>query len=204
MGQWIRNNLVLVAGILLPVLLVVGFGLLQTLPRAITVPPQHDFLVVGYSYPSGDADPSAIQFDVRDGRLRARLLPQGEAPDRRYRQRARLYRYRVGDGVFDEIPFDPPSLEDPPDEAVTFPITGVQALSLSADARSPDGYVFEYAGHRSGGLLGEMFGMGRRGSPWVLRRDSARHELPRPPAEPFHYGNDVEFLAWVLTDPVMR
>ena len=50
MGKWIKDNLVLVSGIVLPVLLIIGFFILSNLPRVLADPPQYDFLLVAYRY----------------------------------------------------------------------------------------------------------------------------------------------------------
>ena len=50
MIKWIRENLVLVSGIVLPILLVGGFFILSKAPTMLADPPEYDFLLVGYRY----------------------------------------------------------------------------------------------------------------------------------------------------------
>jgi hypothetical protein len=67
MRKWVRQNLVLVAGIVLPVLLVAGFMLLQGVPKVLADPPQYDFLVVGYHYDARQA-PAWLSAVIRGAR----------------------------------------------------------------------------------------------------------------------------------------
>ena len=78
MGKWIKENLVLVSGILLPVLLVGGFFILSNLPKVLNDPPVYDFLLVGYHYDYQNPGNYYLSFEVRDGKLEGRAIPRGE------------------------------------------------------------------------------------------------------------------------------
>lgn len=200
MLNWIKSNLVLVAGILLPVLLVAGFLVLQSIPRALTDAPQYDFLVVAFKYDAQQQRNYDLSFEVRDGRLQGRATPRTDNNNYSSRQLATLYRYRTADNRFDEVPFDLPDTLDSLDSVSTFPIEEVADLKLDKSSRSPDDFIFEYVGYRSrGGLLGEIFGMGRRSnSQYVLSQGAAWFDLPLPTASMQYYGNDLVFLGWVM------
>ena len=200
MLNWIKNNLVLVSGIVLPVLLVLGFLILQSIPRALTDAPKYDFLVAAFRYDAQQLRNYDLSFEVRDTHLQGRANPRTDRNTYSNRQHATLFRYRAKDNRFDEVPFDLPETLDSIESVTTFPIDEVADLKLDKSSRSPDDFVFEYVGYRGrGGILGEIFGMGRRNNNYyVLSQGSAWFDLPLPAADMQYYGNDLAFLGWVM------
>jgi hypothetical protein len=205
MLQWIRNNLVLVAGIVLPVLLVAAFVVLQGTPRLVGDPPQHDFLVAGIRYEPQQANNHRLSFEVRDERLHLRSTPV-ESANAPVVQQLRLFRYSAAGNVFSEVDFETPGDLESADGPVSRILEETRALRLDKTLRSPDGYLFEFAGYRGrGGLLGELFGMGRRyDSQYVLSRDGAWLPLPNPDGNRYYYGNDLGFLGWIVGEEGAR
>jgi hypothetical protein len=200
MGNWIKQNLVLVAGIVLPVLLVAGFLVLQGAPRILAGPPQYDFMVVGYRYDAQHPRSFHLSFEVRDGRLQGRATPTQDGNTYPNRQHAGIFHYSAANNSFTELAYDLPEGLDDIEEPVTFIIDEVAEQQFDKANRSPDGFVFEYAGYRGrGGLLGEMFGMGRRyDSNYVLNKNGAIFDLPSPASAPYYYGHDLHFMGWVI------
>jgi hypothetical protein len=167
MGKWIKENLVLVSGILLPVLLVGGFFVLNNAPRMLADPPKYDFVLVGYRYDYRHPSDYYLSFEVRNGKLTGRAVPKDERNANLNRQYAGIFRYNAATNTFEE--------------------------------KSPDGYTFEFLGYRGrGGLLGEMFGMRRRyESGYVLKKENAYVDLPKPAADPY-YQHDLHFMGWII------
>ena len=201
MKKWIRQNLVLLSGILLPVLLVGGFFILSNLPRQLADPPQYDFLLVGYRYDYQHPASYYLSFEVRDGRLNGRVVPKDGSNANYNRQTAAIFRYVAASNTFEEIEYDlPEGLEDL-EESIPIALKETNGLKLDKRARSPDGYTFEYLGYRGrGGLLGEMFGMRRRyDSLYVLKKDSAYFDLPLPSSDTI-YQNDLHFMGWIVEE----
>ncbi|NNL94726.1 MAG: hypothetical protein HKO64_03815 [Xanthomonadales bacterium] len=199
MGNWIKNNLVLVSGIVLPVLLVAGFLVLSHAPRVLTDPPEYDFVMVAYRYDYQHPREYSLNFEVRQGKLYGKAVPLENANTYTNRQHAGIFRYRAAEGSFEEIVYELPESLDDIEETVTFPVQEAADLDLDKRAKSPDGYTFEYLGYRGrGGLLGEMFGMGRRyDSNYVLSKGGANIDLPKPTSNPNYYGHDLHFMGWV-------
>ena len=200
MKQWIRNNLVLLAGIFLPVLLVIGFMILRGAPTMLGEPSAYDFLLVAWQQDVYQPRDFRLSFEVREGRLHAQAEPLDKQDVSGYRQGARLFRYQAATRSWTELTYDLPETVDTKDGPVSLAIPGAADLRLDKASRSPDGYLFEFAGYSSrGGLLGELFGMGRNyDGQYVLSRDSARFLLPRPDGNPGYYGQDLQFLGWVV------
>lgn len=200
MAAWIKNNLVLVSGIVLPVLLVAGFFVLSQAPRMLTDPPQYDFVLIAYRYDHPLT--YTLAFEVREGRLYGKAIPHVDPGTYTNRQRADIFRYRAAEGSFEEIVYERPEGLDDVEETTTFPITEVSELNLDKRSRSPDGYTFEQlANGGRGGLLGELFGMGRHyESNYVLRKNGAQVNLPRPAESRQHYGHELHFIGWIIED----
>ena len=203
MGNFIKKNLVLVAGITLPVLLIISFLILTHAPRIALEPPQYDFLVVGYRYDHQHLRNYYLNFEVKDGKLRGRVTPKDDTSTYQNQQHARIFRYDANDNSFEEISYDlPDGLEDL-EKQTTFQVAETSGLSLDKKTKSPDNYSFEYLGYRGrGGLLGEVFGMGRRyDNQYVLSKNGAYFDLPQPASlPPYYYGHNLTFLGWVIAD----
>ena len=202
MVKWIKENLVLVSGIVLPVLLVGGFFVLSNAPRILADPPVYDFLLVAYRNDYQHPRNYYLTFEVRDGRLNGRVVPNGEGNTNFNRQYAGIFRYSAEENIFDEIVYDLPDGLDDIEEPIPFLVEGASELNLDKRNQSPDGYKFEFLGYRGrGGLLGEIFGMGRRyESNYVLSKDGAYFELPKPASDPYYYQHNLHFMGWVTKE----
>jgi len=202
MGKWIKENLVLVSGILLPVLLVGGFFVLSNAPRILADPPVYDFLLVAYRSDHQHPRDYYLSFEVRDGKLNGRVVPSSEGNANFSRQYAGIFRYNAEANAFDEIVYElPDGLEDI-EEPIPFLVDETSDLKLDKRSKSPDGYNFKFLGYRGrGGLLGEIFGMGRRyESNYVLNKDGAHVNLPKPASDPYYYQHNLHFMGWVIEE----
>ncbi len=199
MAKWIKENLVLVSGILLPVLLVGGFFVLNSLPRVLLDPPQYDFVLVGYRYDYRHQNDYYLSFEVRNGKLTGRAIPRNGNGPYFNRQVAAIFRYRAATNSFEEIVFELPDELADSDDPVSLPLAETSDLTLDKRSQSPDGFTFEHRGYRGrGGLLGEIFGMRRSyDSNFVLSKDNTHLDLPQPAADP-HYLNDLHFMGWIV------
>jgi hypothetical protein len=200
MSKWIRDNLVLVSGIVLPVLLVIGFFILNNLPRMMADPPRHDFLVIGYQYNYQNPVSYHLEFEVREGKLNGRVLPADANGQYANRQHAVIFVYRVAEERYEQITFDLPKNLDPLPEPVALDLGKAAELTLDKRIQSPDGYQFEFQPYQGrGGILGEIFGMNRRyESNYVLKKGSNYVNLPDPSIDPYYYQNDLQFMGWIV------
>jgi hypothetical protein len=202
LGKFIKDNLVLVSGVVLPVLLVAGFLLLSHLPRAMAEPPKFDFLLVAWRYDHQQPRLYALDFMVRDSKLHGLVKPANDSVPIYNRQFASLYRYHAAQNRFREIDFELPDGLEELEQAKQFSVPEAAHLELDGASESPEGYRFEYMGYRGrGGLLGELFGMGHRyESQYVLRRNGSEFELPRLPTQDWYDPQSLRFLGWILAE----
>ena len=200
--QWIRNNLVLLSGIVLPLLLVIGFMLLRGAPTMLGEPSAYDFLLVAWQQDVHQPRDFRLTFEVREERLQARAVPLDDQDASGYRPGARLFRYNAAARSWTELTYDLPESVDTQGGPLSLTVPGAAGLRLDKASRSPDGFVFEFAGYSSrGGLLGELFGMGRHyDGEYVLNRDGARFPLARPDGNTGYYGQELQFLGWVIDE----
>lgn len=202
MAKWIKENLVLLSGIILPVLLVGGFFVMSNVPNMLADPPEYDFLLVAYRYDYQHPNNYYLSFEIRDDKLHGRVIPKGEGDAHLNRQYAAIFRYRAEENSFDEIVYELPEGLENFEEPIPLPLEETSDLTLDKRIESPDGYRFEFLGYRGrGGLLGEIFGMGRRyESEYVLKKDGAFFNLPKPASDPYYYQHDLHFMGWVIED----
>jgi len=202
MGKWLKQNLVLISGILLPVLLVGGFFILSKAPAMLADPPGYDFILVGYHYDYQHESNYYLDFEVRGGHLTARAVPRDEKQVNYNQQKARLFRYEAAGNTFEELVYELPEKLEDLDEPVELDLGDAGDLKLDKRIKSPDGYQFEFVGYRGrGGLLGEIFGMRRHyESSYILKKDGAYFDLPEPSSDHTTYQYDLHFMGWVLDD----
>ncbi len=202
MSKWIKENLVLVAGIVLPVLLVGGFFVLNKAPRMLTDPPGYDFLLVAYRVDYQHPREFHLAFEVRDGKLHGKATPVKDEHSHLNRQHAGIFRYHAAGNRFEQIVYELPDGLDELEAPLEFTVAETRHLELDKRSKSPDGFTFEYLGYRGrGGLLGEIFGMGRRrGDEYVLNKSGAHFKLPKPASDPYYYHHDMHLMGWIVAD----
>ena len=203
MKKFIKDNLVLIAGIGLPVALVIGFLLMAQVPRAMVDPAAYDFIVVGYRYDHQNRRNFYLGFEVSGEKLRARVTPNDDSSTYHNQQYAAIYRYIAKENRFEEIIYDLPEGVEDLEKSTTFPVQGTRSLRLDKRAESPDGFRFEFLGYGgSGGLLGEIFGMRRRNNQnYVLNKNGVYLDLPNPGAHPrYYYSGNLVFMGWVIAE----
>jgi hypothetical protein len=191
---FLRDNAFLVAAVVLPVA-VAGFFLLATAVPRWTVPlPQHD-LVLQVERPYQD-NPARVDVasSVDGGRVQAtaRLAPKDT-----YTRRWALLRFDHTTLKLKEIPVAVPN-DLKTDEARTFVVEALAGVRVTGEARAPDGYELTTWTSGSGGLVGELFGMGRsRRTPSLVNRGRA---VPLDLPSPFEvwYGWPVTVIGWVV------
>lgn len=188
--KFVKENVVLVTGVGLPVLVVLFFLAATTLPNLFVAPPQYDLLFTSWSYNYQDKPPLKLNIRVSDGRLQANMYKSKNPASI-----PRLFLFDHEHQDIREITLDlPENLDDFKDgQALAVPQTATWKISTSR--RAPDGYEFRGEDYRGIGLVGELFFGGRRGHGFAITKNGASVRVPA--VSPRNYYG-VDFLGWVI------
>lgn len=194
-AKFVRDNVVLVIGVTLPVLLMAGFLLAGALPDSLAEPPKYDLLFSTDDYPSASV-PVTVRLVVKDGALVAQYTrPANQAGS--FGLWKKLYIYEASSRRVRQLSFgfpaDMATLEGTREE----PVVSAAGLRLDTTLTSPDGYQLSFGDRRGGGLLLELFGGSRSYEP-RLRNGGKSVPLTPVTGAPFSYGN-VDFVGWVTS-----
>lgn len=192
--RFVRENLMIVVSVALPVAVVLLFALATAIPRWLVEPPRYDALIASAAPTYGGELPVRLEFDVMNGRLRLRAF---ELPDGARASAPRLFEYVAAQRAVREITFRlPDELEALADGApIDLPLLADRRIDRALEA--PDGYVFEQRAAGGGGLFTELFGVGRGRYAARLRKNGAAVPVRLPVDAPnYYYG--LRFLGWVV------
>lgn len=192
MKAFLRQNLMIVVSIALPLLVVIFFALASLLPSLYSNPPQHDLLLSLQERSSAKTSHFRFSLMVRDERLVARVAGT-EAGN--YSYNPRLFRYDHESGEVTEVSIPVPENADALEDGFEFAIPGLVETRVSDSLQAPDGYEFR-GRSRGGGLLTEMFGGSRNRTDVSIARDGAVFRVRLPTAD--YWYSDVRFVGWVL------
>jgi hypothetical protein len=197
-AKFVKDNLVLVVGLTLPLLLMAGFLAVSALPDALSDSPKYDLV---FSTPDYSASvPVTVRLLVKNGVLVAQYTkPPGQAGSGVWKK---IYVFEASSRRVRQLAFGFPTDMDAIDGTREEPVASAAGLRLDTTLQSPDGYELTFGDRRGGGLLLDLFGGGRRYEP-RLRKGSKSVVLAPAVSEVFDYGN-VEFVGWVTGRNVAR
>lgn len=184
--NFIKENLFVIIGAALPVLLLVGALAATKLPGLWVEPPRHDFLFLDRE---GNYACFPARFQVRTGRLEITAHKSADHCTHYVNQYPRLYRYEARAETIRELPYDiPPAGE-------TGAVAAAAGLRLDTARKSPDGYeVVEGPRYHHGDFFG-FFGGYHYESGIALKKDGRTIEVPLDDGTWYGRG---QFLGWVL------
>jgi hypothetical protein len=156
-GRFLRENAFLVAAVALPLAIVGLFLLVTAIPRWTVPAPAYDLLLQTGVYDSANSAVS-VDFIVDNDRLHARIRPS--APHT-YPPRPRLWLFDHTTLTVREVSLGLPRELAAGESTRTVPIDAVATRRVVTEPRAPDGYELQSRTHRSTGLFGDLFGMGR-------------------------------------------
>jgi len=213
--KFVKDNLILLTGILLPVLLVVLFMVASSLPNMLATAPQYDFLFTVNQYHNNLNSPVSLSLKVDDktGKLAA-IVSSNQKRENDYHRNNNfpvIYRYdaqhrtarAINHAYFREFLQEHGDrlLEDKNVEMPEF----LSELTLDKNTVSPDGYTLDTDYYRrDDSLAGFMFSMGRgsRYRGYRLKKGNASFsfEVSGTDSNHYYYGNAFTFLGWVKED----
>lgn len=197
LGKFARENLVLLAGITLPVVMMVGFLIASSLPQSLANPPQYDlvFFVDDYNSGSGNNLPVTVSFVVKNGTLFAQYVPV--IAGNSYGYWKKIYRFEAATRTIREIPFGLPSNLAMITSFREEPVAGLENVRLDTRLQAPDGYELATDDYRGNGLIGELFWRSGTGRPRLRNGASSVPLELAADTQYYTYGN-LQFLGWVV------
>lgn len=188
---YIKENLVLVIGLSLPLLLIVLFFAATVIPKSMTAPPQYEMLFTVTKYDYQDAPESLLNYTVKDRKLVATAKRNENKPINSNQNT--LMTYDPKTQSVREIQVDAAAVSTSGKAVV---VEETKHFEIDPSAVSPDGYSLEEPNYQDGGLIGGLFGGGYNNAQYRIVKDSIGYPLPR--SVQLNYYNQVKFIGWVI------
>ncbi len=192
MKTFLRENMMIVVSIALPLLVVIFFALASVLPGLYSTPPEYDLLLSHQGRATAKTSPVKISLTVEEGRLKALVV---KTDGTIYQYNPRLFRYDHLTGEVVEIDIQLPENVAELAEGSEIPIPELAGRKISAALRAPDGYEFR-GRRRGGGLMTELFGGSRYRTDVSIAKNGAVVRVRLPESD--YWYNDVRLVGWVI------
>jgi hypothetical protein len=190
MKNWIKENLVLVIGLTLPLLLIVLFFVATVIPKMTGTPPQHEVLFSVQDYSQKNKPDYIIDFIVKNQQL---MLKVKKAEDKdNYYQNKKLMAYDAKNEVMREITIDVSQFGG----GAEILLAETKNMTIDTAMVAPDGYVMENQQYSNNGLVGGLFGGGNRNSNYRLKKGSVGYKINTPQNN--YYYDQLSFIGWVV------
>lgn len=195
--SFLKDNFVLIVGLTLPILLMIGFIVVSSLPRALSEPPKYDliFAVVDYSPPVMNP-PLSLALVVKDGVLKAQYSPVRAGTNYSSAWK-KLYRYEAGSQSVQQLTFGIPLHLGDITTTREETVEATASLRLDTRLRAPDGYELTYGRSSRGGLLTDIF-WSSYSSETRLRKGASSVRLATGDGRTEFYASNIEFIGWVV------
>jgi hypothetical protein len=188
----VRENVFLVAAVLLPVAVIGVFLVASAIPRWRVPPPAYDLLLRTDGPYDQTRPPVAMDFSVRDGRVEARVRALAKNG---YSQVPRLWLVDHRTLTAREIPVDLPADITEWNAPTIVPVKALADRRVIADAKAPDGYELDTRRGGSPGLVGDLFGMRSAGGK-VSLVNRGRVVPIALPSNQYGYGHSA--VGWIV------
>ena len=190
MKKFIKENLVLVIGLALPLLLIVLFFVAAVLPKSMGAPPQHEMLFTTMKYEYESSPDFLLDFSVKNKQLLVKAR-KNDDKGKNFSSK-KLMAYDGKTETVREIAIDTSKLAD----GAEVLLEETKNFSIDTSAVSPDGYVLDGPNYSGNGLVGGLFGGGYRNSGYRLKKGNIGYKLANTPVD--YYYDQVKFIGWVV------
>lgn len=193
MNDFLKDNIALVAAIVLPLVLVVIFALSTALVSVSVEDPRYSFFVAT-NYPNSQN--SAFSFNVIDEKLVVSYRPEVKNENDYYTNTSvpRLWKINIPSGSVEEIALPVPANK----KAADISIAGVTDIKIRNIQPAPDGYSFSNTYPSDSNIMTMMFSAdGRSRNSVALEKDGRRFKV-KVPGDDWYYNSD--FIGWIIND----
>jgi hypothetical protein len=185
-NHFLKDNMALVAGISLPMVLVIIFWIATVIPKLTVADPGYDMIYTADNYDYNAQLSGSVRLDVKDGKLRAQFHSNA---GQQYRNTPRIFYFDVSSGSTHEISLDiPGDLQD----GQLLNVPEASPYTLSKKSIAPDGYSFDGSYSSHSGFL--FFGSGYRYR-GTIRKEGRAVKIPTHGNQ---YQGNLRFLGWVV------
>jgi hypothetical protein len=194
-SNFIKQNLALVVGLTLPVLLIVLFFVATVLPKSLGTPPQHEMLFSINKYTYNNPPAYTVTFKAVDGKLMATMVPNVKTNNTYPANNSQtLMGYDAKTDTLREIAFDMPATAGT--DTIEKEVSALHDYKIDSSAKSPDGYEASYSGYGGGGFVMDVFG-GSRNNGYRISKGAVSYKVPSKNNQLYYY-NDAQFIGWVI------
>ncbi len=193
MKKFIKENLVLVIGLTLPLLLILLFFVAAVIPKSMSTPPQHEMLFSTTKYEYENSPEYLLDFVVKDAHLVVKVNKNDDKA--KNHNSKKLMAYDGKTETVREIVLDAAKVAALATSGEMI-LEETKNMTLDASNLSPDGYALEGPNYVGNGLVGGLFGGGSR-SGYRIKKDSFGYKLPN--TQPDYYYSELKFIGWVVS-----
>jgi hypothetical protein len=188
--NFIKENLVLVIGLALPVLLIVLFFVATVIPKMYSTPPQYEVLFSVQDYNYQNKLDYTIDFKVKNQQLMVKVK-KTDGKDNYYNTK-KLMAYDAKNEVMREITIDVSQFTG--DAEILLAET--KSMTIDTAMVAPDGYVMENQRYSNNGLVGGLFGGGGHNSGYRLKKGGVGYKINT--LQNNYYYDQLHFIGWVI------
>lgn len=194
--NFFKDNFVLIIGLALPVVLMVAFMIVASMPQKMGAPPKYDLIFWTSDYSYNKQRPVNVSLTVQDGVLKAQYT---KVPDPKYpnSQWIKLYRFDAKTQTVRQLEFGDPYDMDKIDPSREDTVEATKGLKLDTTLKSPDGFELTAENYRRYGLVNEIFGSWRNDYNMKLRNGLTAVPLKTGNASETFYTGTTNFVGWV-------
>ncbi len=194
MKNFVKENLVLVVGLTLPLLLILLFFVASVIPKVFSAPPQYEMLFTTSRYDYQSPHDYRLDFLVKNQKLIVKVR-KIDTKERMSYDTKLLMAYDGKTETVREINVDMTQAAAVGDgnEAV---LQETSSWLIDESRVSPDGYVLDGPSYRDGGLVGGIFGGGYHNGGFRLKKGSVGYKIPD--TQGAYYYNQLHFIGWVI------
>lgn len=194
MNKMFKENYVLIAGILLPIIMIFIFGLATFIPGFFVEAPKYDLLFsLGYN----DYNKPKLVFNIVQGKLKTQLVCDKYCSASDMQNNTKLYIYDAKLKKSHEIQLSLPNIPSK-EKSFTLEVSIPQVNNLKIDpaVEAPDGYVYN-SGSDTSGLISDLFFRSSYNQPTIAKKGNNIEIMPN--LKNFDYYN-IKFIGWVLSN----
>lgn len=192
--SFLKRHGFVIAGVVLPILVLVAFAVARTLPKFLVEDPRYDLVysvVTGYG-----SQPHNVVCEVGcvDGRVRARWA-RSEQPV--YSAPVRVYRLHPATGAIEELAVPEPANIEALTGIQDLFFAGLDDVRIDTSPRAPDGYEFESTYSGGSGPFGGLFSSGSGGPRSRIKKNGRVIAVPQTNHDAYGYES-VVFIGWAI------